>query len=261
MAYIYFEMDKKQQLDNTYFIFASDNGGCPTAGGRNYPLRGTKGSLFEGGVHVESFIYSEMDSFKARGTYGNLFHVSDWFPTILDMAGVKYSPKSKYALDGVSHFDAIAGDDSTPREYMLYNYYYNPSEPDNDLWSGKAFAIRNDRYKLMHTYDSSMAGAWYDDYETMAFDDDLASFDGCAQFMAQKSGAFTYFLFDLQEDPTEKSNLYDSSEKYKAIQEELYSALAGLSLCPLSLSYTHSHILPCVLHYILTHPIPSHTIL
>jgi arylsulfatase A-like enzyme len=35
-------------LNNTYIIFASDNGGCPTGGGRNAPLRGTKGSLFEG---------------------------------------------------------------------------------------------------------------------------------------------------------------------------------------------------------------------
>ena len=36
------------QLDNTYIIFASDNGGCYQAGGRNGDLRGSKGSLFEG---------------------------------------------------------------------------------------------------------------------------------------------------------------------------------------------------------------------
>ena len=35
-------------LNNTYVIFASDNGGCPGGGARNAPLRGTKGSLFEG---------------------------------------------------------------------------------------------------------------------------------------------------------------------------------------------------------------------
>ena len=36
------------QLDNTYIIFASDNGGCAGVGGQNGPLRGTKGTLFEG---------------------------------------------------------------------------------------------------------------------------------------------------------------------------------------------------------------------
>jgi len=112
IAYLYFAMEKKDQLDNTYFIFASDNGGCPTAGGRNYPLRGTKGSLFEGGTRVEAMIYSDgLVPSKIVGKYSNLFHVSDWFPTILDMAGVKYSAKGKYALDGVSHYDAMFNGD------------------------------------------------------------------------------------------------------------------------------------------------------
>jgi len=38
-------VDKVGQMDNTYFIFTSDNGGCYTAGGRNGPLRGNKGEL------------------------------------------------------------------------------------------------------------------------------------------------------------------------------------------------------------------------
>ena len=41
-------MVAKGQMDNTYLIFASDNGGCYSAGGRNGDLRGSKGSLFEG---------------------------------------------------------------------------------------------------------------------------------------------------------------------------------------------------------------------
>ena len=109
----------------------------------------------------------------------------------------------------------------------MYNDYYNPDEPDSDRWAGKSFAIRNERYKLMHTYDSPMAGTWYSDTAMMAFDDDVKSFDGCAQFMAQKSGTFTYFLFDLEEDPTETTNLYDSSAAMKKVQEELYAALDG----------------------------------
>jgi arylsulfatase A-like enzyme len=45
---IYDSVKAKGVVENTYFIFASDNGGCPEGGGRNEPLRGKKGSLFEG---------------------------------------------------------------------------------------------------------------------------------------------------------------------------------------------------------------------
>ena len=125
---IYNALDDKGVLDNSYILFASDNGGCPTAGGRNYPLRGTKGSLFEGGVHVEAFIFSPLLSSKLQGsTYDNLFHVSDWFPTILSTAGIAYVRYGTYAIDGVSHYDALISDGKSPRETLLYNYYYDPS--------------------------------------------------------------------------------------------------------------------------------------
>jgi arylsulfatase A-like enzyme len=41
-------LDVMQQLENTYLIYASDNGGCTRAGSYNSDLRGSKGSLFEG---------------------------------------------------------------------------------------------------------------------------------------------------------------------------------------------------------------------
>jgi len=45
---IYNALEAAQQLDNTYIIFASDNGACLYGGGKNAPLRGSKGTLFEG---------------------------------------------------------------------------------------------------------------------------------------------------------------------------------------------------------------------
>ena len=48
IASVYDALDTNNVLDSTYVIFTSDNGGCPASGGRNTPLRGTKGSLFEG---------------------------------------------------------------------------------------------------------------------------------------------------------------------------------------------------------------------
>ena len=168
---MYYALDEVKQLDNSYIIFASDNGGCPSGGGRNYPLRGTKGSLFEGGVHVEAFIYSTQYLKDVSGMkYTNLFHVSDWFPTLLDMTAITYSPISTYSIDGVSHLSAIlngvsASTESTttiesPRPYLLMNYYFDPHNEKDNMYTNKAMAIRNEKYKLLHTFANPEASAW-----------------------------------------------------------------------------------------------------
>ena len=224
---IFKALEQRGVMDNTYVIFASDNGGCPGAGGRNYPLRGTKGSLFEGGAHVEAFIYSPLLEVLGAGPYPHLFHVTDWFPTLLDMAGVKYKPAVGYHLDGVSHFAALQtpGGEDAPREFLLYNYYYDPDDTSKNLWTGKAAAVRNARYKLIHTFDNKWSGAWYTDGEQYDADDDFTQVGGCSVTTAISSGTFTHFLFDLDNDPYEETNLYGLSDAYEAVQDELYAKL------------------------------------
>jgi len=108
MGKVYDAVDKAGQLSNTYIIFTSDNGGCYNAGGRNGPLRGNKGTLYEGGTKVDAFVYSKKLSSKQAGsTYGGLMHVSDWFPTLVDMAGVSYDADDDYALDGTSQWSTM----------------------------------------------------------------------------------------------------------------------------------------------------------
>ena len=68
MSKVYTALETKGVIDNTYLIFTSDNGGCPNGGGRNTPLRGIKGSLFEGGSKVDAFMYSGSFTSTLRGS-------------------------------------------------------------------------------------------------------------------------------------------------------------------------------------------------
>ena len=107
------------QYENTIFAFSSDNGGLPNQGANNYPFRGWKMSLWEGGVRSAGFIAGP--GVKKGAEYENLFHVSDWMPTLLDAVNVKRSI-GKLPLDGVSHWSAIRSkDNETPRETVLLN--------------------------------------------------------------------------------------------------------------------------------------------
>jgi arylsulfatase A-like enzyme len=171
----------------------SDNGGCSGSGGKNGPLRGTKGSLFEGGVKVDSFIWSPLLSSKLQGSiYPHLFNVVDWFPTMLSLAGIDYTPSiPANDLDGIDQYEAmLTFADEGPREYMLYNYYYNVDRYQFDLWVNGSFAIRNERYKLMHAYNSSRYAAWYQPDDLVDNDDVIDEEDRCASSFAATDGEF-----------------------------------------------------------------------
>ena len=45
-------------LDSTVLVVAGDNGGLPHAAGNNFPLRGHKAELWEGGIRNSALIYS-----------------------------------------------------------------------------------------------------------------------------------------------------------------------------------------------------------
>ena len=226
---------KTGQSHNTYFIFASDNGGCFHSGGRNGPLRGNKGTLFEGGSKVNAILWGGKLSSSMEGTtYGGVFHVSDWFPTILDMAGISSSGyTSTKTLDGVSHWSYLkaltTSSSSTatndgPRTYMLYNYYTNV---EDKTWTSPIRAIRNRRYKLVQTM-SGKANA-YDDWDSASEvednDDDMTGTGTCTQGTATNTGKYTSFLFDLVSDPYEITNLY-SEGAYASIISTLETQLA-----------------------------------
>lgn len=76
-----------------------DNGGaiqCPEstcgdfAGSSNYPLRGGKHSLWEGGVRLTAAVAGPMlDPASIGSNVTGLMHHTDWLPTLLEAARVR----------------------------------------------------------------------------------------------------------------------------------------------------------------------------
>ena len=121
---VYDKLDEKGMLDNSVIVIASDNGACYQAGGSNYPLRGTKHYLFEGGIKVPAVISSPglLPDAKKGTTYEGLFHISDWLPTFLHMTNIVI-PEGLY---GVNQYEAVFSDFDIPlnstRSTILVNY-------------------------------------------------------------------------------------------------------------------------------------------
>ena len=101
---------------------------------------------------MESFFYSSKlaSTIGGRTTEG-LFHVTDWFPTILSFAGITYN-NPKYDLDGFDQSKTILTAKKSTRDYVLYNYYTNIDGKKSDFFNNAGGAIRNSQYKLLHTY-------------------------------------------------------------------------------------------------------------
>ena len=110
--------------ENTIIVFTSDNGGAVKVGGSNLPLRGTKGTLYEGGTRAIGFIHSPLLK-TAGSTYTNLMHAVDWLPTLLSAIGQGSMPTS--GLNGVNHWEALNNKNKpAPRDEIVYNVKEKP---------------------------------------------------------------------------------------------------------------------------------------
>ena len=134
--------------DNTVIIFFSDNGGLSTkpkmGPGSNSPLRAGKGWLYEGGVREPTIIRAP--GITKAGSISNQPIVSmDFFPTILELAGLPLKPKLH--ADGRSLLPELAGNKGEARPlYWHYPHYHGST------WTPGA-SIRDGDWKLIKFYD------------------------------------------------------------------------------------------------------------
>lgn len=145
--------------DNTIIIFMSDNGGLSAhaRGGEphthNYPLSSGKGSIHEGGIR-EPMIVKWPSAVKSGSKCDQYLIIEDFYPTIVEMAGVKQLAGDCQPIDGVSFTGMLKGKNPVSSERPLFWHYPNnwgPSGPGIGTYS----AIRKGDWKLIYYYSDS----------------------------------------------------------------------------------------------------------
>ncbi len=121
--------------DNTLVIFTSDNGGATRHGASNAPLRGSKGTTWEGG-HRVCFLARWPGHIPAGTTSDALATSMDVMPTFAALAGGRVP--SDRTIDGKDIRSLLLGDENEPTPHVAYYYYF----------MSHLNAVRSGRWKL-----------------------------------------------------------------------------------------------------------------
>ena len=84
-----------EDTNNTLVLFLSDNGAVNECGGANFPLRGGKKSLWDGGLRVPAWVHFPRVIHRSAEVTCPV-HVTDWLPTFIGLAGGQLDPSVAY---------------------------------------------------------------------------------------------------------------------------------------------------------------------
>ncbi len=139
---------KELGLDgNTLIVFTSDNGGETTIT-NNFPLRGGKSMLYEGGVTEPCIIWAPK-LFKP-GIINEPVVNMDFYPTFMQVIGAK---PNKQHFDGVDLTKKLENTKSKLPDRKFYWHY--PLDKPHFLGGRSAGSIRDGDWKLIEFFDDN----------------------------------------------------------------------------------------------------------
>lgn len=137
------ELERLGVADNTVILFLSDNGSpsqCPP----NLPLRGHKLTPYEGGIREP--MLAKWPGVTSPGTVcRDPVVIEDFFPTLLELAGVSWRGKTVQKVDGVSFVPLLRGSGHTPQDRAFVWHF-----PNNYGGQGPYSALRQGPWKLIY---------------------------------------------------------------------------------------------------------------
>lgn len=133
------ELDRSQIADDTIVVFTSDNGGERFSD--NWPFRGQKTELLEGGIRVPLIV--RWPRHLGSGTTLTQVMVSmDWLPTLLAAAGAEGDPRFK--PDGVNLLPVLGGSEPSRDRTIFWRYK-----------AGNQAALRRGNWKYLRRGDAA----------------------------------------------------------------------------------------------------------
>ncbi len=133
-------LDEAGVADDTVVVFLSDNGGDPSLGASNLPLRGGKGTTFEGGIRVPALL-----RYGARVAGGRdvdtVLSVNDLYPTLLGLCGAEVP--AAVELDGRDAWPALTAGAASPHDELFFAV-------EHRKWS--ELAVRTPAWKLVRVF-------------------------------------------------------------------------------------------------------------
>jgi arylsulfatase A len=129
---------------NTLVLFVSDNGGPVQQGANNRPLRGSKGTTFEGGIRVPGLAWWP-GRIPAGTSTDAITAMIDILPTLAARAGAPLPTDRK--LDGVDLWPVLTGTPAQPpRDVFLYHRGFELEAVRSGPW--KLHLARGELYHL-----------------------------------------------------------------------------------------------------------------
>jgi len=199
-------LKKYDMLRNTIIMFMSDNGGLtlvPPRGGKpfthNLPLKAGKGSGYEGGVREPMIVY--WPGVTAPNTTNDQYLiVEDYFPTILQMAGIK-DYKTVQNVDGRSFVPYLKNNSIRDTSRALIWHFPNNWQEGAEIAKkykiiaekegmGPYSAIRKGDWKLIYFYGPRRA-------ELYNLKDDIGEHNNLAKQYQQKVTALARQLTEI----------------------------------------------------------------
>ncbi|MCR9296884.1 MAG: sulfatase-like hydrolase/transferase, partial [bacterium] len=137
------------ELENTIIIYASDNGSY--RGERNGPLKGSKGSNFEGGIRVPGIFYWP-DGIPAGQVEKEPAGMVDLLPTICGLAGI--AKQAGVHLDGSDLSPLLTGRRDEFQRHIPLFFLSPTSNPTATIREGRFALVGYRDYELPKDLDA-----------------------------------------------------------------------------------------------------------